>query len=770
MSTFRHRKWVAFAVLFALFITGVISPFGYSGERYSRLEGVDPLLGYLIERDRQLKRQGKEGVDLSALSGSLEVYDGEETEDRSIGVEGSKRQEVARKTIGLDYRREDTLGILVKFREPTSFVKKPGLKLISRSGTIATGLGSIEAISALADDPKVEYVAPSKPVRPLLDESLPLVGADTLHSTSPVNRGEGVLIGVVDTGIDYDHLDFRVDREESDSGEETSRISFIWDQTESFSSSPPGYVYGSEYDNHDIETDIRNNDGPSSGNVRVKDVVGHGTHVTGVVAGDGSSSDSGYIGMAPAASIVAVKTDFSTGSIIDGVRYIADRANELGTEGVVTNLSLGTQFGPHDGTSLFESALNDLVTKDHLITVSAGNSGNKKIHHGHDITQGEELAFEVSLPGYSPLGDASDYFILDGFYDPWGELSVQVQGPNGDVTNSISSGESGSYDLTGGSVLISNGSSDLNGDNEIYVRVGDLDGNSPPDPGDWTIWVTGVSGARLDIWVADNLLGGEYREIEFTNGDTKMTVSEPGNAENLVTVGSFNSRNSWGNYSVGGFPIGELSNFSSTGPTRDGRIKPDLVAPGAWVVSTLAESASVQNYLKVPDGKHWALAGTSASAPHVAGAAALVWRAASELTASEVSELLIQLADDSDYFTPNNSWGWGKLNAEASVYGSGMRIEEVEKEVWVRATPNPAEDHVNFFFSHPENPEELKIQVYNVLGKLVKTIEREQLTGKLKYRWDLNDDRGVSLANGLYIYLIRTGSSMSDLRRLVIRR
>ncbi|MBS3788138.1 S8 family peptidase [Candidatus Bipolaricaulota bacterium] len=770
MSAFRRKRWVAIAVLSLLFTVGLISPFGYSGERYSLSERVDPLLGYLIERDRQLKREGKEGVDLSALSGSLDVYDGDRTGGRPVGVEGSKRRELSRKTVGIEYRREEKLGILVKFRKPTSFVKKPGLTLISRSGSIATGLGSLEAISALANDPKVEYVSSSKPVRPLLDTSIPLVGAETLHSTPPVDRGEGVLIGVVDTGIDYDHLDFRVDQEDSVTGEESSRISFIWDQTENFANSPPGYAYGTEYDNHDIEEDIIDGEGPTSGNVREKDVIGHGTHVTGIAASDGSSSNTGYVGMAPAASVVAVKTDFSTSSIIDGVSYIADRANDLGQVGVVTNLSLGTQFGPHDGTSLFESALNDLVTKDHLITVSAGNSGNKKIHNGTEIAQGEELALEVSIPSYSSLEDTSDYFTLDGFYAPTGNLSVQVQDPSGDVTEPISRGESGDFNLTGGTVLISNGPSSLNEDNEIYVRVGDLTGTNPPDPGDWTIWVEGISGAKLDIWVADNLLGGKSREIEFSSGDTNMTIAEPGNAENLVTVGSFNSRNTWGNYSVGGFPVGELSSFSSTGPTRDGRIKPDLVAPGAWVVSTLAESATVQNFLEVPDGKHWALAGTSISAPHVAGAAALVWRAAPELTASEVSELLVQTTDNSGYVTPDESWGWGKLDARAGVYGSGMEVQNIEKELWVRATPNPAEDYVDFFFNHPEDAGGLKIQVYNVLGKLVKTIEREQLTGKLKYRWNLKDDRGVSLANGLYIYLIKTGSSRSDLSRLVIRR
>jgi len=770
MSIFQARRRVIFTLVLALVFFGFTSPFAFSADSYSPSERVDPLLGYLIERDRQLKRQGKEGLDLGTLSGSLEIYEGETLDGRHVGVQGSKTREIARKTVGLDFTREKKLGILVKFNKPASYVEMPGIKLISRVGKVATGLGSLEAISTLVDDPRVEYVAPSKPVRPLLDKSLPLTGADTLHSTPPVDRGEGVLVGVVDSGIDYDHLDFRVDREASVPGEETSRISFIWDQTDNFASSPSGYAYGSEYSNSDIEADIRSSDGPSSGNVREKDVVGHGTHVTGIAAGDGSSSASGYVGMAPAASIIAVKTNFSTSSVIDGVNYIADKASDLGKSGVVTNLSLGTQFGPHDGTSLLESALNNLVTKDHLITVSAGNSGDKRIHHGHDLTQGEERTFEVSVPGYSPLGGTSDYFTLDGYYDAFGNISVQVQDPDGDTTGWVSRGEAYSYDLSGGSVLISNGPSNLNGDNEIYVRVGDIYTSSPPDPGNWSVRIRTISGARLDLWVADNLLGGSFRLVEFTNGDTKMTIAEPGNAEKVLTVGSFNSRNSWGSYSIGGYPVGELTDFSSNGPTRDGRIKPDIVAPGAWVVSTLSESATVESYLEVPDGKHWALAGTSMSAPHAAGAVALVWRASSELTASEVSELIRGTAEEGDYITPDNSWGWGKLNARGSVYGSGMPIEDIERELWVRATPNPAEEFVDLFFNHPENADKLKIQIYNVLGKPVKTIEREQLEGKFKYRWDLKDGRGRPLANGLYIYLIRTDNSRSDLSRLVIRR
>lgn len=770
MTAIRTGSRTITAIVLTLLFLGLTTFSVLPGESYRRSERVDPLLDYLIQKNRRLKAEGKDGVDLGALSGSLEVYEGKEAEGRPVDLEGSKKREISRKTVGLEYRREERLGILVKFKNPASFVKKPGLTLVSRVGTVATGVGSLEVISALADDPQVEYVAPSKPVRPLLNESLPLVGADVLHSTPPVDRGEGVLVGVVDSGIDYDHLDFRVDRDESVPGEESSRISFVWDQTDDFAGSPSGYSYGSEYSNHDIEEDIRTDSGPSSGNVRVKDVVGHGTHVTGIVAGDGSSSSSGYIGMAPAASIVAVKTNFSTSSIIDGVSYIADKASELGNSDVVTNLSLGTQFGPHDGTSLFESALNGLVTSDHLITVSAGNSGDKKIHHGHDLSPGEGRRFQVSLPGYTPLGGTEDYITLDGYYDSYGNISVQVEGPSGDLTGVIGKGEAASYDLSGGSVLISNGPSSLNGDNEIYIRIGDLDGNSPPAPGDWTIDVNAISGARLDMWIADNLLGGQYRYLEFANGDTEMTIAEPGNAENLLTVGSFNSRNSWGGYSIGGYPVGELTDFSSNGPTRDGRIKPDLVAPGAWVVSTLAESANVQNYLVVPDGKHWALAGTSMSAPHAAGAVALVWRASSGLTSAEVSELLKSTATDEGHLTPDTVRGWGKLNAKAGVYGSGMPVEDFEKELWVRATPNPAEDHVDFFFSHPEDPEELKVQIYNVLGKPVKTIERDQLVGKFKYRWNLKDDRGVPLANGLYIYLIRTDNSRSDLSRLVIRR
>ncbi len=767
---FRARRSIILIFLLVSFLFVLPSPGSFGESHFAATEKADPLLSYLLARDRELKEKGKEGLDLLAFSGSLEVYHGGGLAGIPGSIAESEFGEEGDKAVGLEFRREAKLGLLIKFESPASFVHKPGLSVISRIGSIATAKGGLEAISALIDDPAVEYVSPSKPVRPTLDQSLPLVGAKTLHATSPVDRGKGNLLGVVDTGIDYDHLDFRVDRDDSVPGEESSRIYFIWDQTDDFSGPPAGYSYGSEYGKSEIEEDILAGDGPNSGLVREKDLIGHGTHVAGIAAGDGSSSSEGYIGMAPASSLIAVKTNFSTASIIDGLHYIADKASDLGGMDVVSNLSLGTQLGPHDGTSLFESAIDELVTKDHLIACSAGNSGNRKIHHGPDLSGGDRRTFTVSIPGYTPLEGTADYVSLDGYYAPRGNLEVQVIGPNGDSTAPVERGQGDSFALSGGSVLISNGPSTLNGDNEIYVRIGDLEYPNPPQPGEWTVRIRAIFGARLDLWVAANLLGNESRDVEFLHGDSEMTIAEPGNGEEVVTVGSFNSKNNWGTYSVGGYPVGELTSFSSKGPTRDGRTKPDLVAPGAWVVSSLSESASVSQYLEVSDGKHWALAGTSMAAPHVAGAAALVWYAAPELLAGEVGRLLTKRANGQGGVSPNTEWGWGKLDAKASVYGSGFSSTDLEQELWVRATPNPAEQYVDFFFNYPEDPGELKIEVYNILGEAVRSIEREKISGKLKYRWDLKNDEGVPLANGLYIYLIKTGNTISDLSRLVIRR
>ncbi len=731
-------------------------------------EKADPIISYLIDANRGAG-EDTAGLNVESFVGSLDLYRSGVKASAS-GVPGHVRINELSPGDTVQGGAAVGVGVTIKFTEPASYVSTPGLHIQSTAGDIGTGIVDLALLDKIVALDNVEYVSPAHPVHPTLTVSISAIEADVLHGGTPVDRGAGVLVGVVDSGIDYDHLDFRVDEDEGMPGEESSRISFIWDQTDPYSLPPAGYTYGSEYTRNQIESDISAGYGPSSGSVRQEDNAGHGTHVSGVIASDGSSSDLGYVGVAPEASLIAVKTTFSTNAIIDGVSYIKDKAYDLGKSVVITNLSLGTQSGPHDGTSLFEQGISNLVSDDHLITVSAGNSGDRKIHLGLDAYTGLEAEYSIDVPFYSPSSTTSDYFSLDGFYASDGYIDAKLIGPGGDETAWVGSGQANSFILSSGSVYISNGETAYGGDNELYVRAGDLDPGTPPDPGRWKLAIRSGTDSRLDIWVSDNLLGGRYRVVEFVEGDSDMTIAEPGNAYGVVTVGSFNTRNSWDGSSVSGYPQGELSDFSSRGPTRDGRTKPDLTAPGAWVLSTLSARAAVDSFYLAPDGQHYAMAGTSVAAPHVAGSAALVWYAAPEVTADEVIDTLLSGAESVDGFSPANDWGAGRLDVKESVFGVSPPVQEDGSHLWVRATPNPAEDYVDLFYSYPEGSSAVAIEVYNVLGQLVRKIEGPHLDDGLKYRWDLTEVNGSPLANGLYIYLIRTDDRRSDLSRLVIRR
>ena len=245
-----------------------------------------------------------------------------------------------------------------------------GIPILLNTGTIIGMRVSASELLLLVDSPHVVYIEPSWKVEPKLDYSVPAIRADQLHSATPPLTGKGVLIGAVDTGIDYAHLDFRYDSD-GDGVEESSRILSIWDQTSG--------SLGTYYSNDEIESDIALGLGPQSGQVHETDINGHGTHLMGIAAGDGSSSDSTLVGVAPDASIIMVKSSFYTSDIISGVKYIFEQADALDLPAVV-NLSLGGHEGPHDGTSLFEQGLSELAQQyGHTIVVSAGNEGDEKI-------------------------------------------------------------------------------------------------------------------------------------------------------------------------------------------------------------------------------------------------------------------------------------------------------------------------------------------------------------------------------------------------------
>lgn len=648
------------------------------------------------------------------------------------------------------------LKLLIKLSRPFQGTTFHDLPVLLSTGSILAMSATIEQILILLEDQDIVYIEPARRTAPTVDVSVPIIGADAVHNLSPSNTGQGVIIGAIDTGIDYMHLDFRTDSDQ-DGFEESSRILGLLDQSYGF--------FGIEYTQQDIETDLANGHGPNTGIVRQKDTDGHGTHVMGIAAGDGSSSSSGFVGVAPDAWIVMVKTTFFTSDILAGIEYIFDLADDLGLPAVV-NLSLGGHEGPHDGTSLFEQGIDELVSgPGRVVIVSAGNEGDSSIHASSTLL-GNSSTFGIDPDGWEVE--------LDLWYPGASVFTVSLYPPSGPAIVAPPGIDSGPVLTPFGSARIDNASQGVNPNNldhEVSIRLTNLSGSNP-----WQVSVadTTSSGGRYDAWVISG-------SATIIGGDSTSTIDEPGNAQGVITVGSFNSKAFWPSLSgdqnyLSTYPLNVLSSFSSRGPTRDGRTKPDICAPGAWIGAALSADAMWQGYLVNPDGVHTMELGTSMAAPHVSGAVALLLSSNPQLTAQDVRTLLRENATQDGFTgsTPNTRWGWGKLNAFAAV----ADVEQPEPPI----DPTPGDDEIpvmslkenpvsamaRFAISLPSGTTSAQLRIYSASGVLVYDASLHPSTDRIE--WPLITNRGASVASGLYLAVLITNRGISQIVKLVIAR
>jgi len=646
----------------------------------------------------------------------------------------------------------EQVGVLVKFASASAAALR-ALSARGEAGSILALSVSLAELAALAIDPDVVYIEPAWRTRPTLDRSLPAIAADVVHVASPSIRGAGVVVGIVDTGIDYTHLDFRADGD-GDGFEESSRIDSIWDQTWG--------IFGAEYSRGEIEGDIAQGLGPDAGSVRSRDADGHGTHVASIAAGDGSSSGYGFVGVAPEATLVVVRTSFYTSDILSAVDYVFDRADALGLPAVV-NLSLGGQEGPHDGTSLFEEGLDQLATgSGRIIVVSAGNEGDLAIHTSGTLN-GNAIAFDV---------EAEDWEIeLDIWYPGSSAFTIAVSSPTEPPVIAPTGTSTGYVGTIDGTIYVDNASGGVNpnnGDREAFVRLANVSVGSR-----WEIEVSDAGGGgRFDAWVTTSA-------GTIVGGDGTSTIDEPGNADRVITVGAFNSKATWPSlagdqdYSAT-YPTGALSSFSSRGPTRDGRTKPELSAPGAWICAAASADAAALQYLRHPDETHVMEIGTSMAAPHVAGAVALLLSQNPGLTVGETRTLLTSTASTDVWtgFVPSASWGWGKLDVAGAIDALGAveppppPVDPTEPTIGL--TENPVASTARFEYDVPGEASTATLRVYTVGGALAFEVS-VPTTGE-SYEWNLRTSGGEPLAVGLYLYVLVTDRGVSEVGRLVIER
>ncbi len=589
-------------------------------------------------------------------------------------------------------------------------IEDQGVAIQSVVGDIAAARVPVDSLGALVSLPNVEFIQKARSYKPLNDISIPATGASAVHDTGV--DGSGVIVGIIDTGVDYTHPDFR----NPDDG--TTRIKFICDQTDPAQPGDNTCPGTPDPDNPAVPGTLWTEDQINAallggGGVRQTDTNGHGTHVLGSAAG----GDSVYRGVAPGADLIVVKTDFMDNNIMSALDFIDQKAEVLGMPYVV-NMSLGSQLGPHDGTDLLSKAINSMVgpgMPGKAIVVAAGNDGGRNVHASADLSDGSEPIVVSVAP---VLFEA-----IDIWYDGGESFSVGINDPSGaqvplETANGLlAPGESSPFDdkpddddipfhcdEQSNTCFRIDHSLPLaaNGDIEILVMflslgltcdpgIGPTCGPiGPMGTGTWTLNLTGnvVSNGILDAWC------GFFCEFGEPHGDDVMTISEPGVAQNAITAGAFTTRVCWDTqnspppecYPSPSPALDELAGFSSRGPTRSGLLKPDIAAPGQGVVSTRSSDSSFAAVCGGPPGAttsgggHVLCQGTSMATAHVTGAVALMLSVDPTLDAAQIKARLQESATrdeftESPVATPNNAWGWGKLNVAAAI-GADLSISK----------------------------------------------------------------------------------------------
>ncbi len=670
-------------------------------------------------------------------------------------------------------RPESIVSLLIEGSPDITALETRGAMVNTIAGGFVTAIAPLARVPDLLQVNGVVSIQASSVLAPQLNISVPQTDAPQLWNSSPPVitglSGQDVVVGIVDSGIDLTHADFK-----TSSG--ATRIKYAWDQGW-VGTKPAGFTYGAEY------TEAQINAGQAS---TLKDDDGHGTHMAGVAAGNGRATGNGlaqyrYVGVAPNAQLVVVKLSTTQdGFVADAVNYVFQKAAAMNKAAVV-NVSYGSMKGAHDGTYALDAAVSALTGPGKIVCAAAGNYGNVANHaHPQIASQNGSTTVTFSIPTYTATSSSLEALMIEGWHPGDASFEIKLTSPTGLQTPVIApNSTSGGINSNDGNIQIKNAQvTNARGAKQIAIDIWRGNSQSPhPVSGTWTITMTrksGTSSGECDWWITSYSFGtvtppafsGPWLAFD-------RTVTSPGTADSVITTGAYASKVTWLNANnqtslyPGGPMLWGIADFSSRGPRRDGVQRPDIAAPGYGVMSSLSATAQVSDNYKDPDRVHHMKKGTSVANAHTTGAVALLLEENRYHTPSQARATLVQRSR-TDTFTalgPAAGWGAGKLDLTPST--TGVEESFSAQLAFAPVFPNPSALQSTFSFTVDTQSLSLGastpvgVQIVDAAGRALAHLRGSAEVGPQRLVWDGRGEDGTPVAPGLYFARLEVGDEFS---------
>lgn len=660
-----------------------------------------------------------------------------------------------------------TIGAFIVLKEgaDVSLLEDLGIQIYRKKGKIVTAEIPVDQIVAVSEMEDVLTIDVEKPVRLMNDAGRSHSRVDELHVGTALSQpysGNGVVIGICDQGIDFNHIAFK-----DANGESRVKRVFLDERT-----NPPAGANTSEdsYGGSVYDT-------PEAIAALTTDFTGgsHGTHTAGTAAGSYMGNE--FYGYAPGADLVMCGlSNLSDMNIANTMAYVFDYAASVNKPAVV-NCSLGSNIGPHDGTNTLELMIDEMSGEGRVVSIAAGNEGDFPLHASKCFESPED-ELKILVEGVN-TGNREYRGVVDAWcktneaigvkavvYDvESGEILYETPAFDASAEDYVVYQSSSNSELAQyyrGSIKFYNGVNEVNQKFNIYC---DIDLTTVQQMATYYLGFvyTGDTGQEVNVWADASYLFLAALDIPgWTNGTPACSISSMATGNQTISVGSYNSKSSYttiygNNFNYGGrFPKDEISSFSSSGIDMRGISRPEVLAPGAIIISSFnghdrATSGSLRPALAVElkgDGRnyHWGdMTGTSMATPAVTGILALWLEADPTLTPTRIKEILQKTSLKDSYVTdaPVRS-GAGKIDAYAGLLEvlrgvTGLHAERNINKVLISA---PVDG--NFEVYAPGETGQVTVNIYSPNGMLLYTTTQSN-EGTVKVDAGNLEKKGVNI-------------------------